>query len=69
MMDTQKSLENGKIPKDSPAATGSSLSSEELERILKTGTAGLSQLRSRHGCRNTGSMISRKRKSIRFSGF
>ena len=43
MMDTQKSLENGKIPKDSPAATGSSLSSEELEKILKTGTAGLSQ--------------------------
>ena len=42
-MDPEKNPENGKIPKDSPAATGSSLSGEELARILKTGEGGLSQ--------------------------
>ena len=42
-MDPEKSPEKGKIQKDTAAATGSSLSGEELERILKTGTGGLSQ--------------------------
>jgi len=42
-MDPEKSPENGKIHKDNPVATGSSLSGEELERILKTGAGGLSQ--------------------------
>ena len=43
MMDPEKSPEDGKTHKDSPAATGSSLSGEELERILKTGAGGLSE--------------------------
>ena len=42
-MEPEKSLEDGKIHKDNPAATGLSLSGEELERILKTGTGGLSE--------------------------
>jgi len=42
-MDPEKSPENGKTRKDSPAATGSSLSGEERERILKTGATGLSE--------------------------
>ena len=42
-MDPGKSQENGKIHNDNPAATGSSLSGEELERVLKTGTEGLSE--------------------------
>jgi H+-transporting ATPase len=42
-MDPEKSPENGKNHKDNPVATVSSLSGEELERILKTGAGGLSQ--------------------------